>query len=126
MCGEPKVVSVFRNPNRTVTKKSNLKFGFPWLFWKPKTDIMKTNIKIKSNYFLPMYIAMFVHNGVILIMMTMKLQYHQVLQHRRLCSRPSYEWWPVHTILRLKITKTTEPALHVKYISGRIILYIKI
>jgi len=78
MCGNPKVssVSVFRNPNRTVTKKSNPKFGFPWLFWKPKTDIMKTDIKIKSHNLFPMYITMFVYNGVILIMMTMKLQYH--------------------------------------------------
>jgi len=40
---------------------------------------MKTDIKIKSHNFFPMYIAMFVYNGVILIMMTMKLQYHQVL-----------------------------------------------
>jgi len=31
---------------------------------------MKTDIKIKSHNFIPMYIAMFVYNGVILIMMT--------------------------------------------------------
>jgi len=87
---------------------------------------MKTDIKIKSHIFFLMYIAMFVYNGVILIMMTLKLQCHQVLQYRRLCLRPSYEWWPVRTIVRLKINKTTEPALHVKYISGRILLYINI
>jgi len=36
MCGNPKVGSVsdFRNPNRTVAKKSNPKFRFPRLFWK--------------------------------------------------------------------------------------------
>jgi len=57
MCGNPNVggVSVFRNPNRTMVKKSNLKFRFPRLFWKPKTDIMKADIKIKSSNFFPMF-----------------------------------------------------------------------
>jgi len=116
MCGNPKVdsVLVFRNPNRTVAKKSNLKFGFPRLFWKPKTGIMQTNIRIKATTFSQCISPCLFNNGVILIMMLMKLQYRQVLQYRRLCLRPSYEWWPVRTMVRLKINETTEPALYVK------------
>ena len=40
MCGNPKVgsVSVFRNPNRTVAKKSNPNFGLPRLFLKNDDD----------------------------------------------------------------------------------------
>jgi len=48
-------------------------------------------------------------NGVILIMMMMILQYHQVLQYRRWYLQPSYEWWPVRTMVRLKINKTCPP-----------------
>jgi len=80
---------------------------------------MKTNVKIKATTFSQCISLCLFNNRVILIMILMKLQYHQVLLYRRLCLRPSYECWPVRTIVRLKINKTTEPALHVKFISGR-------
>jgi len=100
MCGNSKVGSVtdFRNPNRTMAKKSNPKFGFPRCFWKPKTGSMKTYIKIKATTFSQYISLCLFNNWVILIMLLMKLQYHQVLQYRRLCLRPSYKCWPVCTI----------------------------
>ena len=41
------LVSVFKNPNRTEAKMSNLKFRFPWLFSKP--NLSHTNSQYLSH-----------------------------------------------------------------------------
>ena len=108
MCGNPKVgsVSVFRNPNRTVAKKSNPNFGFPRLFLKTENQYYEIQYWNKKPQLFP-NVSLFLFNvGVIFIMKTMKMQYHQVLQHRRLCLRQSNGRWPVRTIVTYRWNRT--------------------